>query len=65
MHFVQFEQNGERFLGVELRYGGDIVNLNQANSSIPRDMRSFIEGGHQMLLAAKREETLLKLKLMT
>ncbi|KAL3864652.1 hypothetical protein ACJMK2_006316 [Sinanodonta woodiana] len=53
MRFVQFEQNGERFLGVELRYGGDIINLNQANPSIPRDMRSFIEGGHQMLLAAK------------
>lgn len=41
-------------MGVEVRDGGDIVDLCAGDSSIPSDMRSFIEGGQKTLLAAKR-----------
>lgn len=40
-------------MGVEIRDGGDIVDLCAGDSSIPSDMRSFIEGGQKTLLAAK------------
>lgn len=53
MRFVQFERGGERRVGVEVRDGGDIVDLCAGDSSIPSDMRSFIEGGQKTLLAAK------------
>lgn len=53
MRFVQFERGGERRVGVEIRDGGDIVDLCAGDSSIPSDMRSFIEGGQKTLLAAK------------
>lgn len=54
MRFVQFERGGDRRVGVEIRDGGDIVDLCAGDSSIPSDMRSFIEGGQKTLLAAKR-----------
>lgn len=54
MRFVQFERGGDRHVGVEIRDGGDIVDLCAGDSSIPSDMRSFIEGGQKTLLAAKR-----------
>lgn len=53
MRFVQFERSGDRRVGVEIRDGGDIVDLCAGDSSIPSDMRSFIEGGQKTLLAAK------------
>lgn len=53
MRFVQFERGGDRRVGVEIRDGGDIVDLCAGDSSIPSDMRSFIEGGQKTLLAAK------------
>lgn len=53
MRFVQFERGGVRRVGVEIRDGGDIVDLCAGDSSIPSDMRSFIEGGQKTLLAAK------------
>lgn len=40
-------------MGVEIRDGGDIVDLCAGDSSIPSDMRTFIEGGQKTLLAAK------------
>lgn len=53
MRFVQFERGGDRRVGVEIRDGGDIVDLCAGDSSIPSDMRTFIEGGQKTLLAAK------------
>ena len=53
MRFVQFEESGNRRVGVELKENGDIVDLCKENAAIPNDMRSFIEGGNAMLAAAK------------
>ncbi|XP_061171456.1 fumarylacetoacetate hydrolase domain-containing protein 2-like [Saccostrea echinata] len=53
MRFIQFERGGVRQVGVEVRDGGDIVDLRAGDSEIPSDMRSFIEGGQKNLLAAK------------
>jgi len=53
MRFVQFEDSGNRRVGVELKENGDIVDLCKGNAAIPYDMRSFIEGGSAMLAAAK------------
>lgn len=54
MRLVQFQDAGNRRIGVELKENGDIVDLCKANPNIPNDMRSFIEGGNAMLSAAKR-----------
>jgi hypothetical protein len=43
MRFVQFEDSGNRRVGVELKENGDIVDLCKGNAAIPYDMRSFIE----------------------
>jgi hypothetical protein len=51
---VQFLQDGEQFLGLELKKSGDIINLNAADASIPRDMRIFIECGADVLERALR-----------
>ena len=53
MRFVQFEDSGNRRVGVELKENGDIVDLCKGNAAIPKDMRSFIQGGNAMLAAAK------------
>ncbi|XP_041368478.1 fumarylacetoacetate hydrolase domain-containing protein 2-like isoform X2 [Gigantopelta aegis] len=53
MRFVQFLLNGSSRLGVELKEGGDIVDLNAGNKSLPGDMKTFIEQGQQSLQAAK------------
>ena len=54
MRFVQFEEGGRRRVGVELRDGGDIVDVCAGSSIVPTNMKSFLEGGYDVLLAAKR-----------
>lgn len=54
MRLVQFEEGGNTRIGVELKENGDVIDLCKENSSIPRDMRSFIEGGSDVLSAAKK-----------
>lgn len=56
MRFVQFTNNGAKSLGVELKDGGDIVDLVACDLSIPANMRDFIEGGAPNLLKAKRQD---------
>ncbi|XP_045191031.2 fumarylacetoacetate hydrolase domain-containing protein 2-like [Mercenaria mercenaria] len=53
MRLVQFLQNGRQCLGLEVFEGGDIVNLNHADETIPHDMRTFIECGEDMWKRAR------------
>jgi len=53
MRFVQFESNGARGLGVEVSDGGDIVDISKCDSSIPKDMVSFLAGGESLIKKAK------------
>lgn len=41
-------------IGVELKDGGDIVNLTDANPKFPASMVSFLKGGENLLYEAKR-----------
>ncbi|KAH3790064.1 fumarylacetoacetate hydrolase domain-containing protein 2-like isoform X1 [Dreissena polymorpha] len=43
MRFVHFIRNGTRCIGVELKQGGDIVNLTASDTAFPGDLRSYIE----------------------
>ena len=54
MRLLQYEVRGERRLGAEVSGGEGIVDLSTANSSIPNDMRSFINGGAKMEQVAER-----------
>ena len=54
MRFVQFIKDGMQFIGLELKQGGDLLNLNQADAKIPSDLRTFIEGGDNLWKAAGR-----------
>jgi hypothetical protein len=51
---MQFIQNGMQHIGLELKQGGDLLNLNQADAKIPSDLRTFIEGGSDLWKAAAR-----------
>ncbi|XP_062584708.1 fumarylacetoacetate hydrolase domain-containing protein 2-like [Saccostrea cucullata] len=53
MRFVQFLRKGNLSLGVELKDGGDIVDLCAGDSKIPPDLRSFIERGEGNLRSAQ------------
>lgn len=53
MRILQFLQNGKQYIGLCLKQKGDIINLNQADSKIPSNMRSFIEGGQDLWQSAK------------
>lgn len=54
MRFVQFEWKNRRSVGVELKDGGDIVDLTDSDPSVPHDLVNLIKGGQPMLVAAKR-----------
>lgn len=55
MKLLQFTIHGEHKLGCELEdNSGKIIDLTGSNHDIPNDMKTFIEGGEDMLLAAQR-----------
>ncbi|XP_046851321.1 fumarylacetoacetate hydrolase domain-containing protein 2-like [Xenia sp. Carnegie-2017] len=54
MRFLQFSDEKSTRIGVEIVEDGDIVDISEVDSSIPSDMKSFIEGGEDMLAAAKQ-----------
>jgi hypothetical protein len=54
MRLVQFNQHGQQCLGLELSENGDLINLNKADESIPRDMRTFLECGEDTWNKARR-----------
>ena len=60
MRFLQFSDEKSTRIGVEIVEDGDIVDISEVDSSIPSDMKSFIEGGEDMLAAAKKYSILIK-----
>lgn len=60
MRFLQFSDEKSTRIGVEIVDDGDIVDISEVDSSIPSDMKSFIEGGEDMLAAAKQYSILIK-----
>lgn len=53
MRLVQFFEDGRQRVGVEIQNGGDIMDVSAGDPSIPSDMKSFLEGGEEMMLKAK------------
>lgn len=54
MRFVQFlNRSGVQRLGVQLKIGGDIVDLNAGDQSLPNSLLQLIEGGRTLLDKAK------------
>nr|KAG5691785.1 hypothetical protein BaRGS_003181 [Batillaria attramentaria] len=53
MRFVQFDWNGRKAVGVEMKEGGDIVDVTEVDPTVPRNMRDFIQGGAPNLTAAR------------
>ncbi|KAL7981249.1 hypothetical protein Chor_002145 [Crotalus horridus] len=58
MRLVQFQAKGstEARIGLEERDGGDVVDLNAFDPSLPRTMRAFLEAGEAALAAARRAQ---------
>lgn len=54
MRLVQFVEGGRQRVGVETKDGGNVVDLCAGESSIPSDMKSFLEGGEEMMKKAQR-----------
>lgn len=54
MRLVQFESKGRMSVGVELVDGGDVVDLHSVDSSIPTDMKSFLESFEESKAKAQR-----------
>jgi hypothetical protein len=54
MRFVQFQWNGRLAVGVEETEGGDIIDVTEIDPNVPHNMRDFIAGGQNNLLAAKK-----------
>lgn len=54
MRLVQFTADGKKGVGVEVDKDGAIVNLCKFESSVPNNMREFLEGGSKMIDIAKR-----------
>ena len=54
--FVQFvnKNGGPQHLGVQLKAGGDIIDVSAVNSRIPNNLKKFLEGGEELLKKAKR-----------
>ncbi|XP_050528400.1 fumarylacetoacetate hydrolase domain-containing protein 2 [Daktulosphaira vitifoliae] len=48
MRFVQFKDGCKRGLGIQLDIDGPVVNLNEADSSIPFDMVSFLKSDYSL-----------------
>uniref|UniRef100_A0A670IPJ7 Fumarylacetoacetate hydrolase domain containing 2A n=1 Tax=Podarcis muralis TaxID=64176 RepID=A0A670IPJ7_PODMU len=59
MRLVQFhpkESAAEPRIGLEEKDGGDVVDLNAFDPSLPSNMRAFLEGGDAALAVAKRAQ---------
>lgn len=56
MRLVQFVEGGRQRVGVETQDGEDVVDISAGEPSIPSDMRSFLEGGEEMMKKAQRYE---------
>ncbi|KAM8973699.1 oxaloacetate tautomerase fahd2, mitochondrial-like [Pelodytes ibericus] len=54
MRLVQFQSSGTQRIGVELETGGNIVDLNACDTSLPCGMKEFLEAGDTALQKAKR-----------
>lgn len=53
MRLIQFVEGGKQRVGVETKDGGDVVDLCAGDLSIPTDMKSFLEGGEEMMNKAQ------------
>ena len=53
MRLVTFENGGVRRVGVEVKDGGDFIDISAADPTIPKDMRSFLEAGESAISRAK------------
>nr|XP_020635843.1 fumarylacetoacetate hydrolase domain-containing protein 2 [Pogona vitticeps]XP_020635844.1 fumarylacetoacetate hydrolase domain-containing protein 2 [Pogona vitticeps]XP_020635845.1 fumarylacetoacetate hydrolase domain-containing protein 2 [Pogona vitticeps] len=59
MRLVQFHTKGsspEPRIGLEEKDGGGVIDLNAFDPSLPRTMRSFLEGGEASFAAARRAQ---------
>ncbi|XP_059586542.1 fumarylacetoacetate hydrolase domain-containing protein 2 isoform X2 [Alligator mississippiensis] len=56
MRLVQFQtkSSGGPRVGLEEKDGGNVIDLNACDSSLPRTMREFLEGGEAALAAARK-----------
>ena len=54
MRLVQFVESGRQRVGVEIKDGGDVVDVSAGEPSIPSDMKSFLAGGEDMMSKAQR-----------
>uniref|UniRef100_A0A8C5MBZ7 Fumarylacetoacetate hydrolase domain containing 2A n=1 Tax=Leptobrachium leishanense TaxID=445787 RepID=A0A8C5MBZ7_9ANUR len=54
MRLVQFQHLCTRKIGLELEAGGNVVDLNAFDSSLPCGMKEFLEAGETALQKAKR-----------
>ncbi|KAK6638565.1 hypothetical protein RUM43_006832 [Polyplax serrata] len=54
MRFLQFYHNSAvQRLGIQLKHGGSIVDLNAADSELPNTLLEFLKGGQKFLEKAK------------
>ena len=51
---MQFVAEGKNSVGVEVAKDGAIVDLCKFDSSVPNNMREFLEGGEKFSSIAKR-----------
>ncbi|XP_063304692.1 fumarylacetoacetate hydrolase domain-containing protein 2 [Pelobates fuscus] len=54
MRLIQFQNSGARKIGLELGSGGNIVDLNAFDYSLPCSMKEFLEAGDTAFQKAKR-----------
>lgn len=54
MRLIQFIADGKRSVGVEVEKDGAVVDVCKFDSTVPDNMREFLEGGPKMLDIAKR-----------
>jgi len=60
MRLVQFEKEGKLSVGVELKDGGDVVDVCSVDSTIPNNMKDFLQDLDDSLAKAKRFEMVVK-----
>lgn len=56
MRLVQFEKEGRLSVGVELKDGGDVVDVCAVDSSIPNNMKNFLQDLDDSTTKAQRFE---------
>ena len=54
MRLVQFVVDGQKSVGVEVERDGGIIDLCKYDSSVPNNMKAFLEQGSKMIDIAKR-----------